>query len=157
MERFFDKMQQSVMTVSKEVIGKSKDLGNEAKIRATIIAEERKIKEQYKAIGEIYYKLHKDNHEDAFQVMVDKIKRSEKVINQAKKELYKDKPAKEYVKTEPCDSQSEQEDVIDYQFVEKETEVDDNQDTSEHDNQVRIKKQHNISSVKLEYCATFLF
>lgn len=117
MDRFFDRMEEGLRSASKEVIEKSKELGSEAKIRTTIMSEERKIKEQYRIIGEVYYKLHKEDAEDAFKVMINKIRQSEKVICQAKKDLTKIRPEKEVVKAEPCEGEAGDDGVIDYQFV----------------------------------------
>lgn len=91
MEEFLKKMSSEVKNVSSEVVKRSKDLTYTAKQNAIIAQEEFKMKEQYKLIGELYYKIHKDDYEDPFAVAMMRLNESQQKINVAKEELKKDK------------------------------------------------------------------
>ncbi len=137
MEEFFNKLGKEIIDTGKDVLEKSKELGNTAKLHAAIMNEERKIKEQYKRIGEAYYKLHHEDYEDEFTVMVSKINQAKEKVKEYQKELAKQKEVKEeekeVVKAAPSETQGEDEDIIDFEFVKesKETKEDLDNDFSD--------------------------
>ncbi len=70
-----------------DAVDKAKEIGQGAKLRALITAEEAKIREQYYQLGKKYYRLYNDTPETELLDYVDKIKASREKIDAFKAEL----------------------------------------------------------------------
>ena len=88
---FFEKVGEEISNVAKEIANKSKEVTEATRLYATIKKEEYKIKEQYKEMGAIYYRLHKQVYEPEFASAMAKIEAANAKIAEAKEELEKRK------------------------------------------------------------------
>lgn len=68
-------------------VDKAKELGNSAKLRALITAEEAKIREQYYQLGKKYYKLYNDTPETDLSDIVDEIRSRKNKIAKYKEDM----------------------------------------------------------------------
>jgi len=73
-----------------DAVDKAKEIGQGAKIRALITAEEAKIREQYYQLGKKYYILYNESPESELFDYVDRIKASKSKIERYKKSLNND-------------------------------------------------------------------
>lgn len=90
---FFDKFSETVMSASKDVSQKARDLSETAKLSLDIRSKEDSVRKLYAQIGEQYYKEHKDDIEPAYEQM-EKIKEYMTTIDELKKKLQEVKGTK---------------------------------------------------------------
>lgn len=82
----FDKLSDTLVTVSRDASQKAKDLSEKAKIRVDIKAKEDYINKQYLEIGRAYYEMHKDDPDPAY-VQMDLIKEAGETLGELKQQL----------------------------------------------------------------------
>lgn len=92
---FFDKLSETLVNAGKDVGQKAKDASEIAKLKLDIKAKDDFVKNQYAALGEAYYKKHKDEEgcEDAEQFFL--IQEALDEIARMKTEMLKIKGASE--------------------------------------------------------------
>ena len=87
MMAFFDKISETLSKGSKNIIDKTKDLTDIAKLNGQISSEENKIRDAYIALGKAYYKKYR-NHPDASEaVQFETIANAEIAIAKYKTEI----------------------------------------------------------------------
>lgn len=84
---FFDKLGEGIVTVGKEIAGKTKEVAEISKLHASIAAEEVKIKEHYYQIGKLYYERFKDVPDLEFLDEIDRINESNAKIQSMREAL----------------------------------------------------------------------
>lgn len=84
---FLDELGDSISDVAKDVTGKAKELGNNARIYANIKAEELKIQEQYYKLGKRYYSLYQETGDPELLDLIDAISVSNDKIAKYREEL----------------------------------------------------------------------
>ncbi|MDD6037745.1 MAG: zinc ribbon domain-containing protein [bacterium] len=90
---FFDKFSETIMSASKDMSQKARDLSETAKLSLDIRSKEDCVRRLYAEIGEQYYKEHKDDIEPAYEQM-EKIKEYMETIENLKKHLQEVKGTK---------------------------------------------------------------
>lgn len=84
---FFDKISETLSKGSKNIIDKTKDLTDIAKLNGQINSEENKIRDAYIALGKAYYKKHRNNPDAAEAVQFEVIANAEIAIAKYKTEI----------------------------------------------------------------------
>ncbi len=82
----FDKVSDTIVSVSKDAAQKAKDLSDLARIRMDIRAKEDYINKQYQEMGKAYYEEHKDDSEPVYEQIV-LVKDAEEVLEELKQQL----------------------------------------------------------------------
>lgn len=83
---FFDKFSETIMSASKDMSQKARDLSETARLSLDIRSKEDSVRRLYAEIGEQYYKEHKDDIEPAYEQM-ERIKEYMTTIDELKKKL----------------------------------------------------------------------
>lgn len=84
---FFDDVKDTVVNTGREVGSKAKELAEVTKLKNSIAAQERKIKEQYEAIGKLYVENHGEEPEAIFKDAISAIRSAKMIIAQKQEEL----------------------------------------------------------------------
>lgn len=84
---FFDKISETLSKGSKNIIDKTKDLTDIAKLNGQINSEENKIRDAYIALGKAYYKKHRISPDAADAVQFEVIANAEIAIAKYKTEI----------------------------------------------------------------------
>lgn len=72
----FDDISRTLAGKSKEAAQKAKDVAGVVQLKAQVTSEKSKVKSLYAAIGQLYYKNHKDDVDGEYQSIVDEITES---------------------------------------------------------------------------------
>ena len=84
---FFDKISETLSKGSKNILDKTKDLTDIAKLNGQISSEENKIRDAYIALGKAYYKKYRNNSDVAEAVQFEVIANAEIAIAKYKTEI----------------------------------------------------------------------
>ncbi len=72
----FDDISKTLAGKGKEAAQKAKDVAEIVQLKAQATSEKNKVKALYTAIGQLYYKNHRDDADDEYQSIVDEITKS---------------------------------------------------------------------------------
>lgn len=93
----FNKVGEEITNMGNDIVKITKDVSNNAKLQASIVAENNKINEQLRMIGEWFYQKYKDDPygleiiDESIGNSIHKIKTSEKKILEAKEAIARNK------------------------------------------------------------------
>lgn len=96
---FFEDLGKKLTQASQNTIQKTKGIADTAKISAMISEEEKKIRNNYQEIGELYVSLHSEDAEDALALLVQDVKDAQKRITDYRQQI---QDIKGYVRCEKC-------------------------------------------------------
>ncbi len=82
----FDKIGDTLVSVSKDATQKAKDLSDLAKIRMDMRTKQEYISKQYTEIGKAYYEKHKNDEEPKYE-QVTSIREAEEVLDELRQQL----------------------------------------------------------------------
>lgn len=119
---FFDDLKQKVMSGSKQVADKAKEMADITKLRGQIASEKSKIKEAYAVLGELYYNSHsQDPESEDFAAQVAVISTSKEAIAAFEEEIERIK-AESATAAEPASVSEEgvEKNVVETETVENE-------------------------------------
>lgn len=85
----FDKLSDTIVSVSKDATQKAKDISEFARIRMEIRSKQDYINKLYLEIGKLYYEGHKDDAEKEFEDQMILIRDSEEVLDELKQQIGK--------------------------------------------------------------------
>ncbi len=83
----FDKLGDTIISVSKDATQRAKDLSELARLRMEIRAKQDYLNKLYLEIGKIYYDAHKDDEEKEFKEQMLLIKDAREVLDELKQQL----------------------------------------------------------------------
>ena len=84
---FFDDVKDTVVNTSRGVGNKAKEIAEVTKLKNSITAQERKIKEQYETIGKLYVEKYGQEPDALFVDAISAIRSSQAIIAQKQEEL----------------------------------------------------------------------
>lgn len=83
---FFDKISDTIVSVSKDATQKAKGISEIAKLRMEIRSKEDEINRQYQAIGKAYYEKHREDDEPKYE-QITLIREAEEVLDELRSQL----------------------------------------------------------------------
>ncbi len=83
----FDKLGDTIVSVSKDATQKAKDFSDLARIRMELRAKQDYLNKLFLEIGKIYYDAHKDDEEKEFKEQMLLVKDAQEVIEELKQQL----------------------------------------------------------------------
>ena len=84
---FLDELGKKISHAGQSAVQKGKELADIAKINSAVYDEEKKIDDNYREIGKLYYSLHGEDPDVDFAAMIAAIHESESKINEYKQQL----------------------------------------------------------------------
>lgn len=84
---FFDDLERKFSQASSDVMKKTKDLTDIARLNSAVSSSEKNISGYYGELGKIYYEQHGANPEGAYQELCDSIAREQETIVQLKEQI----------------------------------------------------------------------
>ena len=86
---FFENITQKATQTGIKALEMTKGFSDTAMLKSTVNSEEKKIRDYYTKIGELYYNTHIDNYEEVFGEMIKEIQMSQKTIAKCREEIKK--------------------------------------------------------------------